>query len=800
MKHLQYRNAGILLAGMMGVGAVQAQTVKASEGPQAEAPIPAITDWSSRSVVHRKPKMPDEFARGSAGNAEMQQLYRDPRYVASLLRRIDAEMPQLRSAPLAQAVQATAMNSTKRCRDRNRRDCNDNPPSTQLDGEVVRDWSNVLGGGANGLGGSGMPGVFPAKYNFNITATPSCANDFVVYPTNAAGATASGTTRERRTVTFSARPGNDDTIVIGTSGTPRSVTLTAVNTATLAQQFARGPNTSDNAIEAATNATNLALAVNRFSGQTGISATSSGAVVTLSQNTFGNNNTLPITNNLGNTTLSGNLNGDGAFGQPTVIAFNQLYQGTGTSAPAGPCNGTWNQDGATKAPNVLWAYNTGVGAVAETSPVLSYLDNGRQVAFIQRTGNTLELVLLKPQAGQGTAGVPIVPANLSAAAYQAARAGAATAMHKITLPGTSNSGNTATFSAPFVDYADDVLWVGDGNGRLHKYTGIFQGTPAQASGFPVTLEAGLKMSPPVSSGGMVYIGSQSGTGTVGGKLYRVNATTGAVAAASAKLALNNSTGVRESPIVDAGTGQVYTFVFNDNTSTYTDTARCGAFGGELDGCRAVIQFDANFAASSIGTRRFIGRGNGINRTLYAGAFDDAFYASGNGTGAMYIVGGQAGNTFYATLWRIPIVNGVLGTPAQGHTFGARDRYQEGPNANSGTDNLQQLSPATMIKNGTNEYLFVSTASYANATGCGNGQFTNSACMYMYNLADLNGSGAGTGMAWGTGNAPAAALAAPGGTGGIVVDNTSGTAGSSQIYFTQLQSGGNAIQASQSGLQ
>jgi hypothetical protein len=34
----------------------------------------------------------------------------------------------------------------------------------------------------------------------------------------------------------------------------------------------------------------------------------------------------------------------------------------------------------------------------------------------------------------------------------------------------------------------------------------------------------------------------------------------------------------------------------------------------------------------------------------------------------------------------------------------------------------------------------------------------------------------------------------------VVDNVSGTTGNSQIYFGQLGAGGNAIQASQSGLQ
>ena len=794
MKYSRCKDAGLLLAGVISVGAVQAQTATAQGAARAEAPIPAIQDWSSRAVIHRKPMTPDEF-EAAGRSPEMAQRYRDPRYVAALMRRIESEAP--RAATLQRTGLATAMKAAA-ASDRRRGHGNgdgDYDPNDYGSGSAIRDWSNVLGGGIDGLGGRGLPGVYPAKYTFDIAAAPSCANDFVAYTTNAAGAQSSGTF-ETRVSTFTARPGGGDTITIGVAGTPRSVTLTAVTTATTNLQFSRGPNTTDT-VEAQTNANNLAAAVNLWSAQTGITASSNNVdSVTFSRTTGGNSATIPITDGLGNYSVGATTAGTGGAGQPTLIGFNQLYQGTGA------CNGTWNANGAVKAPNVLFAYNTGNGFITETSPVLSYYDDGKQVAFLQRSGNSLELVLLKWQAGQGTAGAPVAPSSVSAAAYQTARSGSATSMIKFSLGGTMNLDSAITYSAPFVDYTTDTLWVGDGNGRLHKFTGVFQGTPTQVTtgGFPVTLEAGLKLSPPVYSDGKVYVGSQSGAGTVGGKLYRVNATTGAIEATSAKLARENSTGVRQSPIVDGSTGQVYTFVYNDNTSVYTDAARCAAFAGEIDGCRAVIQFPANYAADSIGDRRFIGRGNGVDRTLYAGGFDDAFYASGNASGSMYIVGGQPGNTFYATLWRIPIVAGVLGTPVQGHTFGDRDRYQEGAGANNGTDNLQQLSPATVIKNGSNEYIFVSTSSYANAVGCGAGTFGDSACVYMYNLADLNGSTAGTGAAWGIGNAPSAALAAPGGTGGITVDNTSVTTGASQIYFSQLDAGGNAIQASQSGLQ
>ena len=777
-----------VLVGMCGIGSAQAQSAVA-KGDGGDK-IPVVRDWSSRSVIHRNPRTPEEFER-TGRTAEMRARYRDPRYVASVMRRIDAEAASQPQALLAGNTRAGGVATATN----DRRRGHGTPGTKDGEGSVLRDWSNVLGGGTNGLGGSGVPGVFPAKYNFDITAAPSCANDFVVYPTNAVGSTGTGTAGEYWEGSFTGDPGTGTnfTVVIGLA--PRTVTLTSTTNNNTGLNFIGNANGITND----TRATNLRNAINRWSSQTGFTASGTGATVRVTSNTLGNINNNSVSETLSNSFDFTRTGASGTTSQPTIIAFNQLYQGT--------CNGAWNQNGATKAPNTMWAYNTGTGYVVETSPVLSYEDNGKQVAFIQRNGNTLQLVLLKWAGGQGSAGAPATPGIIAAngAGYAAQRTNAGSVMYVMTLNGTSNVGSTPTYSSPFVDYGDDVLWVGDGNGRLHKFTGVFKGTPTEVvgGGFPATLEAGLKLSPPVSNNGQVYVGSSAGTGTVGGKLYRVSATNGVVQATSAKLTRDDTPGVRESPIIDAATGQIYTFVYNDNTSVYTDTGRCNAFAGEIDGCRAVIQFTEFFANNNIGSRQFIGRGNGTSRVLYAGAFDDTFYSSNNGTGALYIVGGQPANTFYATLWKIPIVNGVMGTPIQGQTFGNRDRYEEGSGAQNGTDNLQQLSPVTVVKNGSNEYLFASISTYGdldNLVGCGAGTFDNSACIYMYNLSDLNGSGAGTGAAWGTGNIPTAGLAASGGTGGIVVDNTSATTGTSQIYFTQLQSGGNAIQASQSGLQ
>jgi hypothetical protein len=57
--------------------------------------------------------------------------------------------------------------------------------------------------------------------------------------------------------------------------------------------------------------------------------------------------------------------------------------------------------------------------------------------------------------------------------------------------------------------------------------------------------------------------------------------------------------------------------------------------------------------------------------------------------------------------------------------------------------------------------------------------------------------------WADGNTPRAGIISIGGSGGMVIDNVSSTAGASQVYYGQLGGAGvpgNAVQASQAGLQ
>lgn len=711
----------------------------------ASGPIGAPQDWSSRVIIHHKPLTPDEF-EAAGRTREMAAAYRDPRYVASVLRRVEAE-GRREVMPMAASARMEKPKPRNPHEDRHR---------PRKPGNAVaspRDWSNVLGGLD---AGAGMEGTYPAKYNFDITAAPSCTGDFIVYPVATPAASSSGTS-EYQDITFSAPPNENEYLTLGVGS--RSVTLTVKTTPTTNTQFARGAN-------AAATAAALAAAINLWKGQTGFAAEDrGGGVVRISRIATGNDAAdIPGDANFSNVSYGTVINGSGTPGQPSVVAFNQLYQG------AGACNGSWNANGAVKAPRVMWAYNTGTGYINETSPSLSYLDGGKQVAYVQRNGGTLQLVLLKWQDGQGTVAAPATPTlSASAAAYRAC-----TGNCYYTFTFQTGGKDTPTWSSPFVDYANDILWVGDTQGQLHKFTNVFQGTPAMVTtgGFPVTVASGMKLGSPASDGTNVYVGSQSGSGSVGGKLHRVVASSGALAS-SAKLAVADSTGIRETVIIDTATNNVFAFLFNDGTAgNNLDCSPTDPGAGNFDACRVVARFARGFANNALPLQRtYVGRGNSRVSTLFAGAFDDAYYSGGGEAGAMYIVGGRPGDTYYPTLWKIPFTTGgEMLAPVQGPQVGVKSCTVAQPAC---SNDVWNWSPVTVIKNpNTNaERLFFSMPKDGNAAGC------TGACVYMY---DLN-------QTWGTSMTAAAGFAMAAGTSGIVVDNVRPTAevGTSQIYFSQL---------------
>ena len=311
----------------------------------------------------------------------------------------------------------------------------------------------------------------------------------------------------------------------------------------------------------------------------------------------------------------------GSATQASIVAFDNLYSG---------CTGT--------VPATYWAYNTG-GAVL-TSSTLSL--DGSQLAFVQSSAGHAQLVLLKWQAS--TTATSTSPGPITVVTASQYPTCTVPCMTILAFSGGANDTN----SSPFYDYGNDVLYAGDDNGLLHKFTPVFTtGTPSEvtASGsWPVTLALGLKLSSPVydAGTGRVFVGS--GFSASGSQLFAVVGTTGTTVGTSSSL--GKGAGIFSGTLVDSSTGKVFALVGNDGTTF------CG--GGP---CSAVYQFAANFT-SGTGTKAAVGFGGTF--PLYDATFDNAYYTSANGTGNLYVCGGGQ-FSHEPTIFSIPINSGVMFT-------------------------------------------------------------------------------------------------------------------------------------------
>jgi hypothetical protein len=344
-----------------------------------------------------------------------------------------------------------------------------------------RDWAVSLGAGGV------AEGMFPAKYAFNVNATPSCTADFVVFPVNAA----TGNTRANVTGTFSAEPaaGNTTAITITpTVGTAATLTLTSSTTTNTGVDF-------EISSTVATNAANLAAAINRNLSSTALDrvvAVASGATVTVYALTPGTRVVLTDANTLTNFSWGAVTAGTNGA-QANIVAFNHLYSGSGT-----PLCGLTN-------PEFIFSYASGVGPVA-TSPGLSL--SGAEIAYVENDPNIGAILHVLTFASGSTE----YGGSAGCASNNNGGATLPTCATNPVIPG-STSGSTATdfmlplglvaanaatgaagaadsFSSPFTDYANDTIYVGDNNGYLYAITPTFKGTPAYAGGnFPVHVNA-----------------------------------------------------------------------------------------------------------------------------------------------------------------------------------------------------------------------------------------------------------------------------------------------------------------------
>jgi hypothetical protein len=486
---------------------------------------------------------------------------------------------------------------------------------------------------------------------------------------------------------------------------------------------------------------------------------------------------------------------------PSIVGFDNLY--STQPAAGGFCSNA--------GPSVKWAYNTNPAGdttgTTLTSPVLSY--DGTKIAFIEsRTnangGSILHILKWKPGAGvavQGTIAAPATPDTLMAAgtAWNTTNCPAA---NSCTADIVFNGAQPDTVSAPFYDYAQDVIYVGDDNGSVHKFTGVFNGTPAEVTAlpWPIPVNAGTILTGPVfdSVSKNIFVADNSGRLSFIREVGSIVGTAPLCTAPCLDATNQSLTGsVVDPPIVDGSTGRVLVF---DGTETSANNG-------------SMFQFDTALTTLSKVTVKIGGNTTTlitpatVADVLHSGAFDDAYFSVGPASGHLYTCGKDPGFNNRPAIYQFSFnAAGVLQTagipvPLKNLTT---------------TFSLigDACSPVTEVKNGATDRIFFSFATNANppsgggtATGCTAGQ----GCVASIVL----------GGAWPPA-ATTAGIAAPffltgaqtgyGGTSAIVVDNVGAGLQESNIFYTYRSNStaavpcngtvgvGCAVKATQSALQ
>jgi hypothetical protein len=417
---------------------------------------------------------------------------------------------------------------------------------------------------------------------------------------------------------------------------------------------------------------------------------------------------------------------------PNIIAFNNLYTG---------CTGT--------VPNQYWAVAVHTGftyGTVTTSPALSL--DGEEVAFMENIGGSAYLVVVLMPTGNAL-GVDQITCPSSANVNSVSQTGVPQ-VWCAPIYGPATDGH----SSPYVDYANNVLYVGDDNGVLHKFTNVFHSNgnmsvPSEA--WHVTVSSGNALSSPVFDSGTsqkIFVGSAAGASS-GGELHAVT-TGGTLSATSGVYAVASTPGVYDGPLVDSTLETVY-FVVGD---VFFWSGYSGAF-----------KFAADFDVAGISQVKF-----GTSTTssiVYNGAFDAVYFAGTGTTGNFWVCATQGSGS--PQLEGIPLTGGALNPPNYPINL---------------TSAPATCSPVTEYYN-SSDYLFMSVTANGNYPSAS--PLCSGSCVYSFTVS-------------GTGNAPtkAAGLNATGGTSGIIIDNSVSGTGLSNIYYEDLGDT-DAVQVSQSTL-
>jgi hypothetical protein len=215
----------------------------------------------------------------------------------------------------------------------------------------------------------------------------------------------------------------------------------------------------------------------------------------------------------------------------------------------------------------------------------------------------------------------------------------------------------------------------------------------------------------------------------------------------------------------------------------------------VDSTNQTVYATASNSANSILMQATTSLGSVVRATmgaagtdLYNGALDNAYFTS-VGTGHMYFCGNLPG-AGTPVLYRVTFNStGTMSSTNDGNSFEL---------VNSGNQGVtDDCTPLTEVSNSSlgNDLLFLGVTDHGFSTGTPN--CNNSTCLMAFSLPTSAPFTFPTGpIATGTN---ATLNIGNHGNSAMIVDNVSGTAGASQIYFGNLQQS-TGVQASQSALQ
>ncbi len=725
-------------------------TVSASRrpGPPGQGPVHLPTDWSHRHLVFSVPHSIEQAVR----------FQNEPRYWHQWFR----HHPRTAEGANPEVTGRERDSRESDDRDRSRH----NPPASTT--SLHPDWGETQNVAAGVPGTVGL-GMFPAKFSFDVNAAPDCTNDFVVFNTSLLGVSPTTAATQTTANSFATTGTPVGTFVINdTKDDTETLTLTAAADNT-GNDFLVGTS-------GAANAASLAARIQALGAAYDVTATASGANVTVTAAAKGNSgNNITLSKTLTNFTL-GSPTLTGGVGSGNIMALNNLYSSQdGTGSPF--CSGL--------GPNDYWSYYTGGASPgsAVTSVVLSA--DGTKVAFVENVGTNAVLRILQWKAGEGSdVGYPVAPTLTLAAATSWASgcpsvaSGGSSCLSSITFNGT---GAVDTKSSPFYDYNTDTIYVGENDGDMHKFTGVFNGTPAEVTtSWPITVDSGLILTSPVydSGSGNIFVGDSNGDLSF---IQEVGSTVGGATPCSPLPCLNSvhlnvgttpvAPGIVDGPILDGTTGMV--FVVNGNESNHG----------------TIVQ--ANTALGSPVSFSIAGGTTTTVQSLYSGAFDHAYLTSAKPTiaGHMYVCGQNSARNASPYVYQLSFNSSGVLTGVGTSTFSAGTGWTSA--------STEACSPVTEFYNPNGggagvpkDWIFFSVGSLANTAGtsnpllgtpCQTGTHTNIGCVISVDVT--------TATTWPvalpTTLVHAASLPAniAGASSGIIVDNTSTSTQASSFYFT-----------------